>query len=336
MNEIRWNPLVKWWIIVAEHRSVRPWRPEEKEVEFKCPFCPGAPELVHLDRWDVVSLPNKYPALSSTPLEVHRESFEPYRVREAKGSCRVIIETPEHEGDLYTLTLEHATRVMEVFREEYLKLSQLDYVEYVAIFRNKGKEIGVSLTHPHSQIYALPFTPLRILVEIGSMREYQSRYEKCLLCDIVKYELSRSIRVIYENRDYIALLPYYAMWPYEIHVYPKKHLNSLGDLDHEGLKYLADALRVITALYTELLERDAPYIMVFHNPPTRGDHSYYHFHVEFYQPYRDKEKLKYAAGIEWGFWVFTYDGSPEKKVLELKNACEKVESRLRGVLGECK
>ena len=150
MHEIRWHPLIKWWIIVAEHRSIRPWRPEEKKLAFTCPFCPDAPELAHLAHWDVVSLPNKYPVLLETPPEIRREGFEAYRVREASGSCRVVVETPEHEGDLYTLSLEHATRAVEVFREEYVKLSQLDYVEYVAIFRNKGKEVGVSLTHPHS------------------------------------------------------------------------------------------------------------------------------------------------------------------------------------------
>lgn len=335
LHEIRWNPLIKQWIIVAEHRSTRPWRPEEKHVEFKCPFCPGAPELAHLDKWDVVSLPNRYPALIEVPGEPANPGFEEYNVMAARGACRVVVETPEHEGDLHTLTLDHAYKVVEVYKSEYVKLSAIEYIKYVAIFRNKGKEIGVSLTHPHAQIYALPFIPPRIQVELESMKNYYDRKKRCLICDIVKHEIYEKSRLIYENRHYIALLPYYAMWPYEIHIYPRRHVNSIKDLEQEEILYLADVLRVVTATYTNLLERDAPYIMVLHNPPVKENYPQYHFHVEFYQPYREKDKLKYAAGIEWGFWVFTFDGSPESKAFQLRDACRSAVKGLKGVLGEC-
>lgn len=335
LHEIRWNPLVKQWIIVAEHRSTRPWRPEEKQVVFKCPFCPGAPELAHLETWDVASLPNRYPALIENPPEPSRENLEILETVEARGACRVLIETPEHEGDLYTLSLEHVNKVIKLFKEEYIDLSSKAHIRYVAMFRNKGKEIGVSLTHPHSQIYALPFTPARIQVELESMLEYYEKRGKCLICDIVEYELGVKKRLIYKNEHYVALLPFYAMWPYEVHIYPRRHVNSVKDLSEEEDLHLADVLRVVTATYTALLERDAPYIMVFHNPPAKGEYPFYHFHIEFYQPYREKDKLKHAAGIEWGFWVFTYDGSPEKKAEELKEACKKAVGDLRDALGEC-
>lgn len=337
MHEIRWNPLIKQWVIVAEHRSTRPWRPDEEQREKPpCPFCPGAPELSHLESWDVVSLPNKYPALVENPSKPKPPGFPGYSAREAKGSCRVIVETPEHEGDFYTMKLEHVARVVEVYRSEYVELSAKEFVEYVAVFRNKGKEIGVSLTHPHSQIYALPFVPPRISAELESMMEYHEKTGRCLICDVVDFELRDNRRTVYENSSYAVLLPYYAMWPYELHVYPKKHVTSLKELDAKLIRDLADALRVVSAVYTTLLKRDAPYIMVFHNPPTRGSYPYYHFHVEFYQPYRERDKLKYAAGIEWGYWVFTYDGSPEKKAEELKNACREALDVLGEVVGTCK
>lgn len=335
MHEIRWNPLIKQWVIVAEHRSMRPWRPEESSRAFFCPFCPGAPELAHLEKWDVVVLPNRYPALVENPEEPSKQRFEAYSVMAARGVCRVVVETPQHEGDLHNLSLEHLTKVVETYRSEFVELSQKPFIEYVAVFRNKGKEIGVSLTHPHAQIYALPFVPPRIQVELSSFKEYLERTGKCLLCDIVEYELKENMRVVYENELFVALLPYYAMWPYEIHVYPKKHVRSIAELSYEDLRQLADVLRVVTATYSVLLERDAPYIMVFHNPPMKGDDPY-HFHVEFYQPYRDKDKLKYAAGIEWGFWVFTYDGSPERKAEELREACRKSTKSLGDVLGSCR
>ena len=333
MHEIRWNPLIKQWIIVASHRATRPWRPDEKEGMF-CPFCPGAPELKSLEYWDVVVLPNKYPALIPNPSPASKPSFNLYEVLDARGVAEVIVETPEHEGDLHTINLEHLWKVIKIYKQEFERLSKLSYVEYVAIFRNKGREVGVSLSHPHSQIYALPFTPPRIKLEIDSFQEYWKKQRKCMLCDILDYELMERSRLVYENPAFIVLLPYYAMWPYELHVYPKKHVRFISEVCDEDLRFLADSLRVVTATYNALLDRDAPYIMVLHNHPSKGDYPY-HFHVEFYQPYRDKEKLKYAAGIEWGYWVFTYDGVPEERAKELRDVCKEAISRLGEVLGHC-
>jgi len=333
MHEIRWNPLIKQWIIVAPHRAVRPWRPDEKE-SFPCPFCPGAPELKDLKSWNVVVLPNKYPALLPNPTPAPKPDFPLYKVLDARGVSEVVIETPDHEGDLHTLSLKHVWEVVKAYREEYEKLSKLNYVEYIAIFRNKGKEVGVSLTHPHSQIYALPFIPPKIEAEIEVFQDYWNKLFKCVLCDILEYELACKSRLVYENPVFTILLPYYAMWPYELHVYVKKHVRSINELSDEDLKFLADSLRVVTATYNALLDRDAPYIMVLHNHPSKGDYPY-HFHVEFYQPYRDRDKLKYAAGIEWGYWTFTYDGVPEERVKELRSACRESVKKLGDVLGYC-
>lgn len=332
MHEIRWNPLIKQWIIVAPHRATRPWKPEEESPS--CPFCPGAPELKQAGSWEVVVLPNKYPALIPSPPPVPETAFPPYKVLDARGVAEVVVETPQHEGDLHTLSLEHTWRVVKAYKEEFEKLSKLEYVEYVAIFRNKGKEVGVSLSHPHSQIYALPFIPSRIKAEIEVFQQYWREHGKCFLCEVLDYESVERSRIIYENKGFTILLPYYAMWPYELHVYVKKHVKSLSELSDEDLRFLADALRVVTATYTTLLRRDAPYIMALHNHPSKGDYLY-HFHVEFYQPYRDKEKLKYAAGIEWGYWVFTYDGIPEEKASELRSACRESVEMLGDVLGHC-
>jgi UDPglucose--hexose-1-phosphate uridylyltransferase len=171
LHELRWNPLIRQWIIVAAHRAVRPWRPGDKE-KTSCPFCPGAPELKDLDSWDVVVLSNKYPALVPDPGLPGQYKHPLYVSKEARNVSEVVIETPMHEGDFHTLSLLHVLKVMRVFKEEFEKLSRLEYVEYVALFRNKGKEIGVSLSHPHSQVYALPFIPPRVVTEIKSFEEY--------------------------------------------------------------------------------------------------------------------------------------------------------------------
>ncbi|MEM0014997.1 MAG: galactose-1-phosphate uridylyltransferase [Zestosphaera sp.] len=335
LHELRWNPLIKQWVVVSPHRATRPWRPD-KGVEggVACPFCPGAPELGHLDRWKVTVLSNKYPALVPEPPHPLKPVFRAYEAREAQGASLVVVETPEHEGDFHTLSLEHVAEVVETYRSESARLSRLEYVEYVAVFKNKGREVGVSLTHPHSQIYALPFTPPRIQAELNAFEEYRRIGGGCLLCDILDYERRAGARVVYENEQFTALLPYYAMWPYEIHVCPRGHVRSLRDLDASSVRFLADVLRAVTATYTELLGRDAPYIMVFHDHPSKGSHAY-HFHVEFYQPYRDRGRLKYAAGIEQGFWVFTYDGAPEERAEELRDACREGVGMVGGIIGKC-
>jgi len=333
LHELRWNPLIRQWIIVAAHRAVRPWRPEDKE-KTSCPFCPGAPELKDLDSWDVVVLPNKYPALVPDPGLPGQYKHPSYVSKEAKGVSEVIIETPMHEGDFHTLPLPHVLKVMRVFKEEFEKLSRLDYVEYVALFRNKGKEIGVSLSHPHSQVYALPFIPPRVVAEIKSFEDYFQKHGRCMICDIVSHEQAVRERTIYGNDGFMIILPFYAMWPYELHIYPKKHVKAINELSEEDLKLLADAIRVTTAVYSKLLERDAPYIMAMHNHPSKGNY-FYHFHIEFYQPYRDPQKLKYAAGIEWGYWVFTYDGIPEERVKELRKACVEIQGKIGDTLGKC-
>ena len=335
-HEIRWNPLIGGWVIVAGHREKRPWRPTEKGEKPACPFCPGAPETAPYGDWDVLVLPNKYPALvpdPSPPSPVDVDGI--YNVMPAMGYCRVLIETPKHTGDLHDLSLEHMVKVVEKYREEYIKLSKIDFVSYVAIFRNKGKEIGVSLIHPHSQIYALPFIPPRIQVELKNFKKFYNKEKRCLLCRIIESEKKLGKRIIYENEGFIVIHPYYAMWPYELHVYPKRHVTGIDMLDNDEIKQLADALRMTTAIYENLYDRDMPYMMVMHNRPSEPeDYSYYHFHIEFYQPYREKDKLKYRAGIETGFWVFTYDGDPVKKRQELRIACKKAVDKIEHI-GEC-
>ncbi len=337
IHEIRWNPLIGGWIIVAGHREKRPWRPSEKAEEKPvCPFCPGSPETAPYGKWDVLVLPNKYPALIPNPPEPGPADIENiYEVMAAKGYCKVLIETPKHTGDLHDLSLDHMIKVVKEYIKEYVELSNIDFISYVAIFRNKGKEIGVSLIHPHSQIYALPFIPPRIQIELGNFKKFYDREKTCLLCRIIREEKEIGKRIIYENKSFILLHPYYAMWPYELHIYPKRHITGIDMLDNDEIRDLADILRMTTAIYAHLYDRDMPYMMVMHNRPSDNkDYNYYHFHIEFYQPYRGKDKLKYRAGIETGFWVFTYDGDPIKKREELRAACCKALQDIDH-LGEC-
>ncbi|MEM4811043.1 MAG: galactose-1-phosphate uridylyltransferase, partial [Thermofilum sp.] len=185
----------------------------------------------------------------------------------------------------------------------------------------------VSLTHPHSQVYILPFVPPRVEREHRMMSEHRSRYGGCLLCEILKQEEEEGSRLLYLNVEFTAFLPFFAMWPYEAHVYSRRHVERLDELDRASLEQLADALRVIVAAYNELFGFSLPYMMVFHQKPCRG-YEGFHLHVEFYPVHRARDKLKYPAGIEWGAWVFTYDAVPEEKAAELRAAVKKAVEKL--------
>lgn len=173
IHEIRYNPLIDQWTIVAGHRSKRPWQPS---VNFTCPFCPSSIETKDYGSWDVIVLQNRFPALVLNPIKPSPKSDNLFKAIKAFGVCEVVVETPAHEGDLCDLSLDGMMKVIETFAKEFQRLSNMKGIKYVAEFRNKGKEIGVSLTHPHSQIYALPFIPSRIMQELKSFKKY---FKKC-------------------------------------------------------------------------------------------------------------------------------------------------------------
>ncbi|MCX8198973.1 MAG: hypothetical protein N3E36_02955 [Sulfolobales archaeon] len=254
MNEACWNPLVKQWIIVTEHRSTRPWRQGKKQAMFKCPFCPSALELAYLEKWSIVSLLELGICLVEGSLLVKLLELDAYSVIEAHGTCRVVEETPEYKGDLCTLSLDRITKVIDLCRNEYIKLFSLSYVEYVDTLRDRGNEIGVLVMHLHSQIHALLLVSLRVKAELESIKEYYGVAGKSLLYSIVGCELKKLEKVIYENDYYVVIAPLYAMWPYEVHVYLKKHFTSIAEVISGALRYLTDALRIVTAMYTALLE----------------------------------------------------------------------------------
>ncbi len=318
-NELRWNPLLGLWNIVSSKRKTRPWREE------KCPFCPGSRELGY--GWDVKVLDNMFPALK-TDAQKATDTRDILKVKSGYGYCKVVVETPEHVGDFDTIPFDNLVKVIKAFQEETEKLCEDRRIKYVFPFRNKGELIGVSLTHPHSQIYALPFIPYRIKSEIANGRTFYKKNGRCLLCHILELERSEKKRTLYSNRSFTLFMPSFAMWPYETHIYSNKHLATLPELSEEQVRDLADVIKVTVAMYNSLFDFDLPYVMAVHQAPCNLKHNFFHFHIEFYPIHRSKDKLKYAAGIEWGTWTFTYDDLPENKVAELANAIQRASQRL--------
>ncbi len=228
-------------------------------------------------------------------------------------------------------------KVVELWKEATRTLRENRHIAYVAIFRNKGEEIGVSLHHPpHGQLYALPpFIPLKVRLKIENSRRHFKKHGECLFCRILEEE-RKGGRVIYENDSFAVFLPFFASWPFELHVYPKRHVQYLTQLDGKESEDLADAVRATTATLNALFDTGGmPYtMMIFQAPFKGGRYPFYHLHIEFYPILRDANKVKFAAGIEMGTWEFTYDSVPEENAERLKEACGKIKEE-KGLIGRC-
>jgi len=313
--ELRWDPILREWIIVSSAREKRPLFPKDH-----CPFCPGA-EDVPKSEWSVLSIPNRFPSLLADPPPPDIKGDRLYRCKPARGVCEVIVYTPEHTASLAELNVDQIKSIVELWIRRFKVLGDLDYVKYVFIFENKGRVIGVTLDHPHGQIYAFPFIPPLIKRELSSSKRYWKRTGDCLFCRIIEKEREDASRIVCENEDFICFLPFFARWPYGVHIYPRRHLQALTDLKEEECSALASILKEVLMKFDNLFHMSFPYLMVLHQRPTDGKpYPHYHFHIEFYPPYRERDKIKHFASVEIGAGTVTFDYSPESKAKELRES----------------
>jgi UDPglucose--hexose-1-phosphate uridylyltransferase len=318
MSELRWNPQLKEWVIVAAHRQDRTHKPP---AEF-CPLCltlPGAfPTEVPAETYEIVVFENKFPSLRQPPLPVEVEGSDLYQTAPAEGICEVVLYSPRHDGSLADESVEHICNLIEVWTDRYLELGQQPNVQYVYIFENKGEPIGVTLSHPHGQIYAFPFIPPTIERELQSALEHKGSTGRCLYCDILQEEKEDGVRIVAENELFMAFVPFFARYPFEVHIYAKNHVGSLAEFSTEAKESLAQLLKDVLVKYDQLFGFTLPYIMALHQAPTKGDYPHYHFHIEFYPRHRAANKLKYLAGVESGMGTFITDMSPEDQAAKLR------------------
>ncbi len=311
MGEIRRNLMLGEWVIVTPQRAERPFQ----DPSIKCPFCPGQPETP--GDWDVLTLENRYAALSPDAGYFGLDNELVVGVP-AFGHCKVIITSREHDRQIENMTDRQVRLIFEEYLRVFRELDSQDHIKYVLEFENRGRAIGVSQDHPHSQVYAFPFVPPRITQEMEQSRRIWQQEDKCLLCDIIEKETRLGERVITECDDFVTLVPYAARLPYEAHIYPKRHVSSLNELE-DSLQSLGLAVRDLVRRYSALFNETA-YVMALHTRPSHQDVPFWHFHIEFYTPWRSRTRLKYLAGVELGGGVFTNDSSPEEKARELREA----------------
>src|SRR5579862_1262428 len=311
MTELRWNPTVREWVSTASHRQNRPQMPTDW-----CPFDPGSGRVP--DNYDVLIYPNDFPAFSIPPPEPTIESDDFYRVERSLGRCDVVLYHPDHNTSLPQLTVDHISLVVKLWRKRFTEHKATPGIRYVLIFENKGAVIGVTMPHPHGQIYAFPFIPPRLKLELAAARAHSREHGRCLYCDILKKERRDGRRVVAENASFTAMIPFYARWPYEVHIFSRRHLGALDEFRPVEERALAEMLKWVTMKYDNLFGFSFPYMMVLHQSPAKGRYPFYHFHIEFYPPHRSKEKLKYLASVETGSGTFLNDSLAEDKAEEFR------------------
>ncbi|MDQ3856723.1 MAG: galactose-1-phosphate uridylyltransferase [Chloroflexota bacterium] len=319
MSELRWHPVLREWVITATQRQDRTFLPPRDY----CPLCPTKPggfetEIPRPD-FEIAVFENRFPSLRPNPPEPAIEPNGLFDVRPAQGECEVVVYTPQHDTTLAQQTTEHIHRLIQVWTHRYQELGALPYVEYVFIFENKGEVIGVTLHHPHGQIYAYPFVPPIAHRQLESARLHLEGTGRCLHCDVLRLEAEDGRRVLLDDGQFAAVIPFYARWPYEVHLVPKRHGGALPELTGEETWSLARALKRVLVGYDRLFGFSMPYILAMHQAPTDGqEHPYAHFHLELYPPHRTATKLKYLAGSETGMGTFINDSLPEEKAEELR------------------
>lgn len=335
MSQLRWNPLRREWVVTASHRMDRVLHPPKDY----CPLCPTEPGGFETEiprpHFEVAVFENRFPSLHPHPPKPAEPGTPLSPAAPAEGVCEVVVYTPEHEGSLATLPFERVVQLIRVWQDRYREISRREEIKYILIFENRGSEVGVTLTHPHGQIYAFPFIPPVPALELDSARQYRKEKGRCLFCDLLAEELAESRRIIMESPGWVAFVPYAARYSYEVHLYSRRCLAALTELDTAEVEQLAGMLRELVAGFDRLFDRPFPYLMILHQAPTglqAGDERG-HLHFEFYSPLRDRGKLKFLAGCEQGAGTFINDAAPEEKAARLRSVLEAVRRSGRPDLG---
>jgi UDPglucose--hexose-1-phosphate uridylyltransferase len=321
MTELRWNPTADEWVSTASHRQHRPQMPTDW-----CPFCPGSGRVP--DDYDVYIYPNDFPAYSVPPPVPAIRGDGLYRVERSHGKCDVVLYHPDHTTSLPQLPIDHLVKLVRLWRRRFEELKATPGIRYVLIFENKGAVIGVTMPHPHGQIYAFPFIPPRLEKELNAARRHYRRHKRCVFCEVLKKERRDDRRIIAENEAFTAFVPFYARWPYEVHIFSRRHLGTLEQFQPTEEQALAEILKWVTMKYDNLFHFSFPYMMLLHQAPTQGRHPYFHFHIEFYPPHRSKDKLKYLASVETGGGSFLNDSLAEEKAVELRRVAPRRRSEI--------
>jgi UDPglucose--hexose-1-phosphate uridylyltransferase len=309
----RFNPLNNEWVLVSPHRASRPWQGEvdkipvarQPEYDPSCYLCPG----------NVRAGGTRNPAYASTFVfdndfaALHPQSAKERHDLENRGLliaegepgiCRVMCFSPRHDLTLATMELNSIETVIQTWTEQFRDLGAMPPINYVQIFENRGAMMGASNPHPHCQIWATSSIPQVPAKELISQKTYSETHKSCLLCDYTKLEERQRIRLVCGNDAFVAVVPFWAVWPFEILICSRRHFRTFSDLSSEDVTQLAYMLKDVTSAYDKLFNAPFPYSMGFHQSPTNGQKNpECHFHAHFYPPLlRSATIRKFMVGFE--------------------------------------
>ena len=311
----RWHPLRKEWVIYASHRQERTFLPPENYSPLAESKKTGLPTEMPEGDYEVAVFENLFPSMTLDHIE---PPIFGTQTRPSKGLCEVLVFTKNPHTCLGDLSLDRIQLILSVISDRTQELSKISNLHYVLPFENRGIEMGVTLHHPHGQIYSYDFIPPVQEQMLGSMRDHYNCYRKSLLEKIIQDERVDGRRVIKETEHTIAFIPAFARYPYETWIVPKRKTGFISDLSQSELKDISQVLKIILKKFDRLWSRPFPYLMLFNQAPIKGDHPYAHWFIQMTPPYRSKDRLKYLAGTELGAGVFVNDSLPEEKAHELK------------------
>lgn len=313
MHQLRWHALLQQWVAVSTSRQNRPQMPANW-----CPFDPGSGRVP--DDYDVYLYPNDFPAFSpeAEPFNPHPGLFG---TASPRGACDVVLYSPEHTLPPSKLPVEKWRKVVDLWTSRTGQHAGCAEIALVAVFENCGEAVGVTMPHPHGQIYAFPFIAPTVEKELAATKAYgDANGGRCLFCRLLEEELKNGSRIIASNEHFAAFVPYAARFPAEVAIYARRHTRTLLDLTDDERSNLAEMISIVRRKYDNLYGFLMPLMMAVKQGPLRQSDPPYHLHVQFLPLQRSPTKLKYLATIETGYGTFLADTAPEEMAENLRKS----------------
>ena len=330
MSQLRKDPIIGRWVIIAEERARRPTDfvlPPEPVEKSACPFCEGnehmTPGEIYALRkpdtapnspgWDLRVVPNKFPALRIEG-DLNKRGDGVYDIMNGIGAHEVIIETPKHVVSITEIDDKSVENVLRTYKYRMSDLKKDKRFLYGMLFKNVGSAAGASLQHTHSQLIVLPTVPIRVAQEMEGAKKFYNYRGRCIFCDIIRQEIEEKERIVYQTKTFIAIAPYASRFPFEVWILPVKHQSHFISTSESEIKELVTFLKTVLAKIENTLERP-PYNYMIHTSPFNSTNSidYYHWHIEI------TPRLTRTAGFEWGTGFYINPVLPEKAAEYLRN-----------------
>lgn len=313
---LRWHPLRSEWVTYAAYRQNRTYQPPPQYNPLAVTLDPAKPTELPAGEYEIAVFDNRFPALS---LEAHDPPELTVATAPAKGHCEVVVFTQDPLSALGALPLSRIELLFQVWADRSAHIGSHPDIAYVMPFENRGAEVGVTLHHPHGQIYAYPLVPPVPARMLASELAHFDKHGSALLCDMARDEIAAGQRVLYEGEYATAFVPPCARYPYEVWLMPTAPAKDFGALTLPQREDLARALKTVLLKYEGLWNRPFPYLMNWYQAPTDGlPHPETQLHAQLMPPYRTRDRLKYLAGTELGAGLFAMDVLPETTAYELQ------------------